>query len=59
MNFGLPPELLALRERASRLADEIAAFEERCEAERGLPAEAVAEIRALLAFGAMPEPAHA
>ena len=47
MQFTYSPQQLALCERASRLTDQIIPFEEPCEQGRGLPAEALAEIREL------------
>lgn len=47
MDFTLSPRQLALRERASRLADAIAAYEEPCEAAGGLGADALVHIRHL------------
>ncbi len=48
MEFTYTPEQLALRERASRLADEMMAFEDECEAGRGLPESSLARIRELV-----------
>ena len=47
MQFTYTPEQQELRDRASRLTDAIIPFEEPCEAGRGLPDEALAEIRQL------------
>jgi butyryl-CoA dehydrogenase len=47
VQFTYTPEQLALRERASRLTEAIIPYEEPCEAGRGLPDEALAEIRQL------------
>jgi butyryl-CoA dehydrogenase len=47
VQFTYTPEQLALRERASRLTDQIIPFEEPCEAGRGLPPRSLAEIRRL------------
>jgi acyl-CoA dehydrogenase len=47
VEFTYTTEQLELRERASRLTESIIAFEEPCEAGRGLPDEALAEIRRL------------
>ncbi|MDE3133659.1 MAG: acyl-CoA dehydrogenase family protein [Acidobacteriota bacterium] len=47
MEFTYTDEQLELRERAQALADAIIGYEDACEAGRGLPAESLAEIRAL------------
>jgi acyl-CoA dehydrogenase len=47
VEFTYTPDQLELRDRASRLTDAIIPFEEPCEAGRGLPDEALAEIRQL------------
>jgi len=47
VQFTYTPEQLALRERASRLTEAMIAFEEPCEADRGLPPESLAQIREL------------
>jgi butyryl-CoA dehydrogenase len=47
MEFKYTPDQLELRDRARGLAREIAVFEEPCETRRGLPEEALAQIRTL------------
>jgi butyryl-CoA dehydrogenase len=48
VEFAYTPEQLALRERAGRLAEEMMAFEDGCEAGRGLPESSLARIRELV-----------
>jgi butyryl-CoA dehydrogenase len=48
VQFTYTPQQLAVRERASRLTDAMIAYEEPCEAGRGLPAQSLAEIRELV-----------
>ena len=48
MEFTYTREQLTLRERASRLAEEMMAFEDECEAGRGLPDESLGQIRDLV-----------
>ncbi len=45
MNFTFTPEQLELQERAAALAAQIMVYEERCEAENGLPPEILAELK--------------
>lgn len=45
MEFSYTREQLALKERAAALAREIMVYEERCEAENGLPPEVLAELK--------------
>jgi len=47
VQFTYTTDQLALRERASRLADAIIPYEEPCEVGRGLPASSLSEIREL------------
>jgi acyl-CoA dehydrogenase len=47
VDFRYTDEQLALRERAAGLAADITAFEDECEAHRGLSADSLAEIRRL------------
>ncbi len=45
MNFDYTPEQLELKKRAAALAAEIMAYEERCEAENGLPPDILAGLK--------------